>query len=112
MTDHRPVHGFTAVNQQADPAAWVRTLDTIHGEPFYAAYKARTLDLLMPRAGGRYLELGGGTGDDARALERASGASAVLLDLSRTMAAEARRRGVTGITGDAAALPFATAGAG
>lgn len=109
MTGQRPVHGFTAVDRQEDLAAWVRTLDTVQREPFYAAYKARTLELLAPQPGRRYLDVGGGTGADARTLMEAAGAEAVVLDLSKTMAAEARRRGVgLAVVGDAATLPFAT----
>ncbi len=107
MADRRPAHGFTAVDRQDDPAAWVRCVDLVRREPFYAAYKARAAELLAPRPGGLYLDLGGGTGDDARALEGA-GARAVTLDVSRTMAREARRRGLdAAVVGDAAALPFA-----
>lgn len=108
MTDQRPAHGFTAVDRQADPAAWVRTLDVVAREPFYAAYKARTRELLAPRPGRRYLDIGGGAGDDARAITGVSGARAIVLDLSRTMATEAVQRGdVPAVVGDAAALPFA-----
>lgn len=108
MTGGHPVHGFTAVDRQEDPSAWVRTLDTVGREPFYAAYKARTLQLLAPQPGRRYLDVGGGTGAEARALMTV-GAKAVVLDLSRTMVAAARRRGVgLAVVGDAATLPFAT----
>ncbi len=108
MTGARPVHGFTAVDQQDDPSAWVRCLDTLRREPFYAAYKARVAELLAPATGGRYLDVGGGTGDDACALAGVARARVVVLDRSRTMAAEARRRGLdVAVVGDAAALPFA-----
>lgn len=108
MTDRRPAHGFTAVDRQPDPEAWVRCADLVRREPFYAAYKARLAELLVPRPGGRYLDVGGGTGDDARALADGVGARAVVLDLSRTMMAEARRRGLdAAVVGDGAALPFA-----
>lgn len=101
-------HGFTDVDRQADPRAWVRTLDIVHEEPFYQEYKARSLVLLQIRAGGHYLDLGGGTGREALTITRAHGARAVVLDRSRTMAAEARRRGVPAtVVGDAATLPFA-----
>lgn len=109
MADRRPAHGFTAVDRQDDPASWARCVDLVRREPFYAAYKARAAALLAPRPGGRYLDVGGGTGDDARALASAARARAVVLDLSRTMASEARRRGLdAAVVGDGAALPFAT----
>jgi hypothetical protein len=63
-------HGFTSVDDQSDPDAWVRLLDRLGEEPFYAAYKARVLELLAPAAGGRYLDVGGGTGAAARALRQ------------------------------------------
>lgn len=92
MTARRPAHGFTAVDRQDDPAFWVRCLDTLRREPFYAAYKARAAALLDARPGGRYLDLGGGTGDDARALAHTAGAHAIVLDASRTMARGAAPR--------------------
>jgi SAM-dependent methyltransferase len=107
-----PTHGFTAVDAQADPHAWIRVLDTLSREPFYVAYKARTLQLLAPVQGGRYLDLGGGTGADARALAVQAGAAtiAVVLDRSWAMAAEARRGGSVAVVGTAEALPFPTDG--
>ena len=30
-----PAHGFTAVDQQADPEAWVAVLDKLSAEPIY-----------------------------------------------------------------------------
>jgi SAM-dependent methyltransferase len=109
MTGEGAAHGFTAVDRQEDPVSWVHTLDRLAQEPFYAAYKARTRELLAPRLGQRFLDVGGGTGADAHALMHATGAAVVVLDLSRTMATEARRRGVELVAvGDATALPFPT----
>ena len=108
MTERRPAHGFTAVDRQADPQAWVRCVDLLQREPFYADYKARVAELLALTPGDAYLDLGGGAGDDALRRASATGARATLLDNSATMAAEARRRGLTrAVVGDAAALPFA-----
>lgn len=101
-------HGYTDVDRQENPLAWVRTLDLLHEEPFYRRYKARSLARLHVRAGGRYLDVGGGTGREVRRIEARGNARAVLLELSRTMAAEARVRGVDkAVVGDAATLPFA-----
>ena len=111
---HRPAptveHAFTAVDAQADPQAWIEVLDTLNQEPFYVAYKARTVQLLAPVQGGRYLDVGGGTGNDARALvaRAGAGALAVVLDQSLAMTAEARRRGGVAVVGVAEALPFPT----
>jgi SAM-dependent methyltransferase len=109
MTSQRPTHGFVAVDRQDDPSRWVRRLDLLHREPFYVAYKTRVMTLLTPRPGGSYLEIGGGTGDDARALMRTAQARVVMLDVSKTMAVEARRRGLAdALVGDGASLPFAS----
>lgn len=108
MADRRAEHGFTAVDRQQNPAGWVDVLDTLHREPFYARYKARVAERLAPERGRSYLEVGGGTGEDARAIAAKSGATVVMLDSSRTMVDEARRRGLPSATvGDAASLPFA-----
>lgn len=106
-----PGHGFTAVDDQPDPGAWVRLLDKLDQEPFYRGYKARVLELLGPARGGRYLDVGGGTGAGARALagRAGGGARAVVVDRSATMAAEAHRRGGVAVAGAAEALPFGDA---
>jgi SAM-dependent methyltransferase len=86
----------------------VGVLDALHREPFYARYKARVAERLAPQRGGNYLEAGGGTGEDARAIAARSGARVVMVDASKTMADEARRRGLpTAMVADAASLPFA-----
>lgn len=100
-------HPFSAVDDQAAPDSWVAVLDRVRQEPFYRAYKARAVALLAPRPGRRYLEVGGGTGDDARELAARSGASVVMVDRSLTMARVARRRGLDRVAaGDAHALPI------
>lgn len=107
MDPKRPEHGFTSVDQQPDPSAWVSCLDNLHREPFYAAYKKRIIELLAPRTGERYLDLGAGAGDDARAVEAASESTVVALDRSFTMASTCRARGSgLALVGDASHLPF------
>jgi SAM-dependent methyltransferase len=65
--------------------------------------------LLAPEPGGRYLELGCGTGADAVALADRFGVGVTGVDRSRTMVAEARQRGVeTVVVADAHQLPFAS----
>jgi SAM-dependent methyltransferase len=100
-------HGFTAVDEQADPAAWIDVLDKARLEPAYVAYKARIAELLQPSTGRRYLEIGAGTGSDALALAQEHGVDVVGVDVSRTMIDEARRRGLREAhVADAGSLPF------
>lgn len=103
-------HGFTSVDEQADPQSWIDVLDRARAEPQYAAYKARVAELLQPRAGGRYLEVGTGTGDEALALASRFGVEVVGIDVSETMVDEARRRGLEEAhVARAEALPFGDA---
>ncbi len=100
---HKPRHGFTRVDEDVHPAAWVACLDKLHAEPFYREYKARIRALLEPQPTGLYLEVGAGVGTDAMAL----GARVLGVDRSSTMCREARARGlVTSVVADAEALPF------
>jgi SAM-dependent methyltransferase len=102
-----PAHAFTDVDAQDDAARLVHCLDLLQTEPFYAGYKARTYELLAARRGHLVLDLGGGTGDDARAIEQATGARVTLADSSQTMAAEAKRRGLERVLrADGYRLPF------
>jgi SAM-dependent methyltransferase len=96
-------HGFTRVDEDARPAAWIECLDRLHDEPFYREYKARVRALLAPRAAGLYVEVGAGVGTDALAL----GARVVGIDRSSTLCREARARGVARVVrADAEALPL------
>lgn len=100
--------GFTAVDSQEDPQSCIRCLDTLRQEPFYVSYKRRVVELLGPRPGGVYLDVGAGTGDDARAVAKRIGGTVIAIDSSATMMSEAVRRGLgTSVVGDAAHLPFA-----
>ncbi len=100
-------HAFTDVDAQPDPAAWVRVLDKVRQEPLYAAYKQRTVELLDPQSGGRYLEVGTGAGTDALAFAARFNVSVVGADSSSVMIEEAKRRGLTdAVVADAHALPF------
>jgi SAM-dependent methyltransferase len=103
----KPQHGFTAVDQQEDPNAWVTVLDRVRAEPFYAAYKQRVLDLLQPRPGGRYLDVGAGTGDDAGAVASRGDCEVIAADRSITMATVCRTRAhAPAVVCEAEALPF------
>ncbi|HUU45343.1 MAG TPA: methyltransferase domain-containing protein [Acidobacteriota bacterium] len=108
MDTSRPGHPFESVDTLAEPVALIRALDIISRDPFYVSYKRRIAELLPVRSGGVYLDVGGGTGDDARRLTETTGASVVAVDFSRVMTSEAARRGVrSAVTADAVSLPFA-----
>jgi SAM-dependent methyltransferase len=109
--ERRVWHPFGDVDAQPDPGAWVGVLDRVGGDPLYARYKRRIVELLAPVAGGRYLELGCGTGAHAVAVAEQFDVAVTGVDRSETTVAEARRRGVMdAVTGDAHRLPFADAG--
>ena len=96
------------VDSHEDPDSWIRVLDKLHQESFYVAYKKRVVELVRPQAGGLYLDVGAGAGDDARTMAETAQATVVAVDLSRTMMLEASRRGLLcSIVSDAALLPFA-----
>jgi ubiquinone/menaquinone biosynthesis C-methylase UbiE len=96
-------HGFTRVDEEARPAAWVECLDLLHSEPFYREYKRRVRMILAPRPTCRYLEVGTGVGTDALAV----GATVIGVDRSLTMCRESCARGLMrSVVGDAEALPF------
>ncbi len=102
-----PGHAFTAVDEQDDPAAWIEVLDRVRREPSYAAYKRRVAELLEPAKGGRYLEVGTGTGADALELEERFDVRVAGVDVSSAMVEEARRRGLGDVrVASAEALPF------
>ena len=105
---------FTNVDRSVGARLFVEHLDRISSMAQVQSYKRRTFDLLQVRAGSRVLDVGCGTGDDARALaERVGGSGWVVgLDNSETMIEEARKR-VEGLglpvdyrVGDARRLDF------
>ena len=99
-------HGFTRVDEEARPAAWVECLDKLHGEPFYRDYKDRIRAILAPRTTGLYLDVGAGVGTDAMAL----GAKVIAIDRSLTMCRESRARGhAMSVAASAEALPLPSA---
>jgi SAM-dependent methyltransferase len=106
VTTFSSEHGFTRVDDDVRPRAWVECLDRLHAEPFYREYKARVRAMLDPRPFGRYLEVGSGVGTDALAVQ----ATVIGVDRSLTMACEARARGLTrALVADADALPLTAA---
>lgn len=103
----RAEHGFTSVDRQPEPRFWIDLLDRVRREPSYAAYKARLGELLRPVAGGRYLDVGAGTGDDALELAQRYSVRVAGVDSSETMIAEASERGLAEArVADAHDLPF------
>jgi hypothetical protein len=45
-------HGFTRVDEEPRPDAWVECLDKLQREPFYQQYKQRVREILSPRTTG------------------------------------------------------------
>jgi SAM-dependent methyltransferase len=100
---HTRQHGFSRVDEDVRPNAWVECLDKLHSESFYREYKKRVREILSPGPAGLYLELGAGVGTDAIAL----GAKVIGIDKSLTMCRESRARGLQiSVMADAEALPF------
>lgn len=105
MTPATGEHGFTRVDEEARPGAWVECLDLLLGEPFYREYKDRVRAILAPRPIGIYLDIGAGVGTDALA----AGVTVIGVDRSLTMCRESHARGLLRcVVGDAEALPFSS----
>jgi SAM-dependent methyltransferase len=87
--------GWMAIDETPEPEYYVRLMDRARGgrEDEPGQYGA-VFDLLEVEGGGRFLDVGCGTGGTARALaKRMGGAGAVVgVDNSETMIGEARRR--------------------
>lgn len=81
----------------------------------HRVWKDAMMDWLAPRPNQKLLDVAGGTGDISfRFLERAPGATSVVLDMTESMLVEGRKRAeatqkseaLSWVTGDAMALPF------
>ena len=83
-----------AVDQTAEPGAFVRYLDMVCALETIQRIKQRSYDLLQVREGHCLLDVGCGAGDDVQALARRAGSTGrvVGVDCSETMLAEARKR--------------------
>lgn len=94
MTLSRPPHGFEAVDQETDAQRLVELLDAQTGEPFHQAVTQRVFSLLAIQPGARILDIGCGTGSDARRLARlvAPDGQVVGIDPSDVMLAQAQAR--------------------
>jgi SAM-dependent methyltransferase len=104
-----------ALDETADPSAFVQYLEAVETLDTVQRVKRRSYELLGLREGDRVLDVGCGLGEDVRALAERVGKTgrAVGLDSSRTMIAQARRRikrtdlSVEFCVGDAQRLEFA-----
>ena len=105
---------FTGVDHSAEPDAFVRFMDIANAVPDVRALKPVLNALLRLDEGASVLDLGCGTGDDARDLRRAVGSDGrvVGVDVSKTMIDAARDRSeregvaIEFEVADAFALPF------
>jgi ubiquinone/menaquinone biosynthesis C-methylase UbiE len=106
---------FGRIDRTGDPAHFVRFLDAAGAEGSFQAYKRLLVQLLNMQPGTHLLDVGCGTGDDARAMAELVGANGrvVGVDNSQAMIAEAERRGtgkplpIEFRVADAMHLPFA-----
>jgi ubiquinone/menaquinone biosynthesis C-methylase UbiE len=106
---------FGRIDQTADPGYFIRFLDAACAEESFQIYKRRMTDLLEIREGSQILDLGCGTGDDARQMSKLVGRSGrvVGIDNSQAMISEALQRAkeangpVEFQVADALELPFA-----
>lgn len=102
--------GFADVDRTSTPSEFIEYLDAASALEAVAAYKRLTIARLGVKAGDRVLDVGCGTGDDVAALAaivQPTG-TAVGIDASSAMIAEARRRAARAVllVADVQRLPF------
>lgn len=92
--DKHKLFGFTDVDQTNDPDYFIRFLDEASADESFQAYKQHSFALLDLQPGQRVLDVGCGTGEDARTMAQhvAPGGSVVAVDGSQNMIAVARQR--------------------
>lgn len=85
---------WSDVDKVEDTNAFLAYLDTVRSIDAASVYKANTLELMRLQPGQRALDVGCGTGDDARKLlDRVGPGGSVLgIDFSAAMVEESRRR--------------------
>jgi ubiquinone/menaquinone biosynthesis C-methylase UbiE len=105
---------FGRIDQTTDPHYFIRFLDVACAQDSFQTYKRQMLEWLQIQPGGRFLDVGCGTGDDAREMARLVGGmgDVVGIDNSQAMISEANQR-LAGThlplefhLADAMALPF------
>ena len=92
--DKHKLFGFTDVDQSGDADYFIRFLDEASADESFQAYKQHSFALLELRPGQKVLDVGCGTGEDARAMARLVGPDGrvVAVDGSEKMIAVARQR--------------------
>lgn len=92
--DKHKLFGFTDVDRTNDPDYFIRFLDEASADESFQAYKQHSFTLLDLRPGQRILEIGCGTGEDARAMAQrvVPGGCVVAMDGSKQMLAVAQQR--------------------
>jgi ubiquinone/menaquinone biosynthesis C-methylase UbiE len=113
--DKHKLFGFTDVDGSNDPDYYIRFLDDASADESFQAYKQHSFALLELQAGQQILDVGCGTGEDARMMAQrvAPGGRVVAVDGSQSMIAAARQRAegcaapVEFQVADAHSLPFA-----
>ena len=113
--DKHKLFGFTDVDQTNDPEYFIRFLDEASADESFQAYKQHSFALLELESGQHVLDVGCGTGEDARTMAQrvAPGGRVVAMDGSQSMIATARQRAegcglpVEFQVGDIHQLPFA-----
>ena len=85
---------FGQVDLSSDPQSFIRLTDALNRGLRFIKLKQRTFEALRLETGWRVLDVGCGTGDDARALAELVGPSGLVvgIDNSRAMIKEAERR--------------------
>ncbi len=82
------------IDAPGDTAYFVRFMDVINSIPWFKYHKRQAIDMMEIQAGDRVLEVGCGTGEEARLMGQLAGGrgQVTAVDVSQTMVDEARRR--------------------
>jgi len=114
---HEDLMNFNRIDETENPDEFIAFLDTVSRNEGIMAMKRRTYELLDARAGQRILEVGCGTGDDARQIAKmiSPAGSIVAIDKSEALISEARKRSrrkndlIDFVVGDATELDLESA---